>query len=161
MTEYPKKILLGTDGTEDSRRAAELAVALSSGSGAELHVAHVRRKAGPSTVSGGRPGVGAAALPGEPADYAERAGQNLFDQELEGVRAAGGTVAQSHLRVGVPEDELISLSEELGVDLLVVGDGRPRGVRRTGAAVARRRSLGRVAAAVVREAGCPVLVAHG
>lgn len=160
MNDYPKKILLGTDGTEDSRRASEVAVALSSASGAELHVAHVRRPARPSTVSGGRP-VGAAALPAEPPDYAERAGKAMFDQELEEVRAAGGTVAQSHLRVGVPEDELVSLSAELGVDLLIVGGGRPGRVRRTGAAVARRHSIGRVADAVVREAGCPVLVARG
>ena len=38
MIDYPTKILLATDGTEDSTRAAHVTVALSSKTGAELHV---------------------------------------------------------------------------------------------------------------------------
>jgi nucleotide-binding universal stress UspA family protein len=41
MIEYPTKVLLATDGSEDSARAIEVAVALSGKTGAELHVVHV------------------------------------------------------------------------------------------------------------------------
>ncbi len=157
MIEYPKRVLLATDGTEDSVRAAHAAVALATSSGAELHVAHVGHSAQASEVATAamRP-----ALPGEPPGYAKRRAQKLLEEQVEEIRAAGGTVTESHLRMGRPPAEVLILCVELGVDLLVVGSGRPRAVRRAVSATVRRPALGSTADTIVRSANCPVLVVH-
>lgn len=157
MIEYPTKILLATDGTEDSIRAAQVAVALSSKTGAELHVAHVWQPA--STATGTT--VGGVSLPSEPHEHATRRGERLLERQVEQIREAGGTVAGSYLRMGQPAVEVIALSDELGIDLLVVGSGRPRPVRRAVTSTMRRGALGSAADVIVRNAGCPVLVARG
>jgi nucleotide-binding universal stress UspA family protein len=41
MSEFPAKILLATDGSEDATLAAQAAVGLANDTGAELHVVHV------------------------------------------------------------------------------------------------------------------------
>ena len=47
----------------------------------------------------------------------------------------------------------MGLSDEIGADLIVVGSGRPRAVRRA--------AIGAVADYIVRSAHCPVLVVRG
>ncbi len=157
MIDYPTKVLLATDGTEDSSRAARAAVALCAKTGAELHIVHVWRGA-PSvtgmTVEGG-------SLPSEPHEHTARRAERLLERQVEQVRADGGTVIDSYLRMGQPAAEVLGLSEELDADLLVVGSGRPRPVRRVVTASVGRAVLGRVADTIVRSAHCPVLVVHG
>ncbi len=157
MIEYPKKVLLATDGTEGSARASRAAFALAHSSGAELHVVHVGQAA-PSNVSAAptRP-----MLPGEPPGYAERLARRLLAREVEEVRAAGGTVTDAHHRMGQPPVEVVALAAKLGADLLVVGSGGPRQMRRAVAATTRRAAIGFVADALVRTAPCPVLVVRG
>ena len=157
MIEYPNKILVATDGTEDSARAARLAAALAARCGAELHAAHIWRPGAAETVTAAatRP-----PLPGEPPGYAERQARKLIGAEVRRIEEEGVPVTEAHLRAGQPAQALVALAAELGADLLVVGSGRPRAVRRAGAAAARRPLLGKVADAVVRSARCPVLVAH-
>jgi len=41
MSDFPAKILLATDGSEDAVLAAQAAVSLATDTGAELHVVHV------------------------------------------------------------------------------------------------------------------------
>jgi nucleotide-binding universal stress UspA family protein len=41
MSEFPAKILLATDGSEDSEIAARAAIDLANDTGAELHVVHI------------------------------------------------------------------------------------------------------------------------
>ncbi|MDP9474330.1 MAG: universal stress protein [Actinomycetota bacterium] len=156
MIEYPKKILLATDGGADSAHAAEVAVALASKEGAQLHLVHVGQA--PSQASGVT--VEGGALPGEPEGYAELLARKLLEKQVEGVRKAGGDVSGSHLRIGQPAAEVVSLGEEIGADLLVVGSGRPRAMRRAVSGTMRRAALGRVSDYVVRSARCPVLVVH-
>ena len=157
MVGYPRNIMLATDGTEDSTRAAHAALALAASSGAELHVAHVGQPA-PSNVgaSAMRP-----ALPGEPPGYAERQARMLLDRQVEEIRAEGGTVAEAHLRMGRPAAEVVALAAETGADMLVIGGGGPHQMRRAVAATTRRAAMGKVADAVVRTAPCPVLVVRG
>lgn len=157
MTAYPKKVLLATDGTEDSVRAARVAVALTASSGGELHVIHVGQAATPSTGTT----VEGASLPGQPPEYAEKQARKLLDGQVEVIKSVGGEVTGAHLRMGQPAQQVVLLSDELGADLLVVGSGRPRAVRRAGAATMRRAALGRASDYIVRTAHCPVLVAHG
>ena len=63
--------------------------------------------------------------------------------------------------MGPPAREAVGLSEKLGVDLLVVGSGRPRAARHALSATAWRTALGSAADYIVRSANCPLLVVHG
>lgn len=157
MIEYPTKILLATDGGADSVRAGQVAVALAAKHEAELHVVHVGHAASSTsgvTVEGG-------GLPGEPPGYAERQAEKLLEGQVEQLGSIGGTVTEPHLRMGQSAAEVVTLSEELEADLLVVGSGGPRPVRRVLAATTRRPAIGRVSEVIVRTAPCPVLVVRG
>ncbi|MCC6899256.1 MAG: universal stress protein [Polyangiaceae bacterium] len=55
-----------------------------------------------------------------------------------------------HIRAGIPEDEILRLADELGVDLIVLGTHGRRGLRSL--------VLGSVAESVLRSAKCAVLV---
>ncbi len=102
MIEYPKKVLLATDGTEDSARAASVALALAGRAGAELHVVHV----GQTPTSAYGVAAEGGPLPGEPPGYAEREARKLLERQVEEVRAAGGTVTEAHLRIGQGPERL-------------------------------------------------------
>ncbi len=157
MIEYPTKVLLATDGTDDSVMAAQVAVSLSGKTGAKLHVVHVGQ---PASIGSGTT-VEGASLPIEPYESVVRRARRLLERQVEQIRSVGGTVSEPHLRMGQPAREVVRLSEEVGADLLVVGSGRPRPVRRAVAATMRRAALGRAADYIVRSAPCPVLVVHG
>ena len=51
--------------------------------------------------------------------------------------------------MGAPAREIVGLSEKLGVELLIVGIGRPRAVRHTLSAMAPRAALGSAADYIV------------
>jgi nucleotide-binding universal stress UspA family protein len=95
------------------------------------------------------------ALPGEPPGHAEREARKLLERQVKEVRAAGGPVTESHLRMGKPAREIVGLSEKLGVDLLVVGSGRAHAARHALSATARRAALGSAADYIVRSATAP------
>jgi nucleotide-binding universal stress UspA family protein len=59
-------------------------------------------------------------------------------------------VAQLHLRLGRPDEEIVALAEELGAGLIVLGSRGRGGVRRA--------LLGSVSNSVVHHGHCPVLV---
>ena len=80
----------------------------------------------------------------------EREAQFLLDTQVEEIEAAGSSVAQTHLRVGKPDEEIVALGEELGAGLIVVGSRGREGIRRA--------LMGSVSDSVVRHAHCPVLV---
>ena len=157
MIDYPTKVLLGTDGTEFSARAAHTAVALCAKTGAELHVVHVWRL--PSGVTGTT--AQATSLPTSSPEEALQRGQTLLDRQVEQLRELGGEVAGSYLRMGQPPYEVVGLSDEIGADMLVSGRGRPRAMRRAVRETTGRPVLGRAADYIVRSAHCPVLIAHG
>jgi nucleotide-binding universal stress UspA family protein len=85
----------------------------------------------------------------EPAELRRNA-QRLLEGQVESISAAGGVVAGTHLRLGRPAEQIIDLSEDLGVGLLVVGS--------QGQSALRRAVLGSVSESVVRYAHCPVFV---
>jgi nucleotide-binding universal stress UspA family protein len=66
------------------------------------------------------------------------------------MEVAGGTVAQSHLAMERPDEEVVVLGERVGAGLIVVGS---RGLGRI-----RRALMVSVSDSVVRRAHCPVLV---
>jgi nucleotide-binding universal stress UspA family protein len=80
----------------------------------------------------------------------EQQGRELLDGEVERVRSAGGTVAQSHLMIGEVAREIVHLAEALGAGLIVMGSRGHGGINRA--------LMGSVSESVVRHAHCPVTI---
>src|SRR5215210_3133205 len=145
MSIFPTRILLATDGSEQAELAALRAVDIAEKTDSELHVVHV-----------GVVPIFLQSYPGTLGYYGklyeqieEESRQRLRKQSLR-VKAAGGTVAGAHLRMGEVALEIVALAEELGADLIVMGSRGLGGVRRA--------LMGSVSDSVVRHAHCPVLV---
>jgi nucleotide-binding universal stress UspA family protein len=138
MSVFPTRILLATDGSEATEQATGAAVDLSQKGGSELHVVHVWHD-----------------VPGPYAHKFVRAelrhqGQEILDEQVQKIEASGATVADAHLRGGRTSDEIVALSDELGVGLLVVGS--------RGMGTMRRILVGSHSEAIVHHAHVPVLV---
>jgi nucleotide-binding universal stress UspA family protein len=159
MSIFPTKILLATDGSTEAELAARTAVDLSQKTDSELHLIHVLDVA--------KVGLSMAVLYSEAADpegvklpdpvleedlerSAKQEGREVLDAEVQRVRSAGGTVAQSYLMMGEVEREIVHLAESLGAGLIVMGSRGRRGIRRA--------LMGSVSDSVVRHAHCPVMV---
>src|SRR5215211_8064494 len=146
MSYFPTKILLATDASEDAQKAAEIA----NNSGSELHVLHV----GNTKDFHIAPGAEQTFAPrsGSYGEIREQAEKTL-EEAVRQVEETGGTVAQAHVRMGDPDDEILRFCEEQGdVGLLVMGS--------RGLGPVKRRLMGSVSESVVRHAHCPVLVAR-
>ena len=145
MSIFPK-ILLATDGSEEANLAARTAVELAQKTGSELHVVHARLI--PALVSYSPDETQTTSETYE--EQVKKRFQRLLDEQVEQVKAEGGSVAQAHLRLGRPDREIVALAEEIGVGLIVMGSRGLGGMRRT--------LLGSVSEYVVRHAHCRVLV---
>lgn len=139
MAIFPARVLLATDGSPDATLAARSAIELCEKTGSELHVVHVGEYL-PTYF---------AYTEEEPAELRRNA-QQLLEGQAESIRAAGGNVAGTHLRLGRPAEQIIDLSEDLGAGVIVVGS--------QGQSALRRAVLGSVSEDVVRYAHCPVFV---
>jgi nucleotide-binding universal stress UspA family protein len=145
MSTFPTRILLATDGSEEAELAALRAVDLADATDSELHVVHVGvvpifLKSYPGTLGHER----------RLYEEIEEMSRELLRKESWRVKAAGGTVAGTHLRMGEVALEIVALAEELQADLIVMGCRGLGGVRRA--------LMGSVSDSVVRHAHCPVLV---
>jgi nucleotide-binding universal stress UspA family protein len=147
---FPTKILLATDASKDAQKAAQIASDIANNSGSELHVLHVGNTKdfhiAPGAEQTFSPRTGSY---GEIREQAEK----TLGEAVRQVEEAGGTVAQAHLRMGDPDDEILRFCEEQGdFGLLVMGS--------RGLGPVKRRLMGSVSESVVRHAHCPVLVAR-
>jgi nucleotide-binding universal stress UspA family protein len=137
MSVLPERILLATDGSEGAARATGAASDLADRSGAELHVVHVWHD-----------------VRGFAHDFVKRElrrrGQEVLDREVEKIRAAGGAVAEAHLRGGRTSNEVIALGQEIGAGLLAVGS--------RGLGTVQRILMGSQSEEIVHHAQVPVLV---
>jgi nucleotide-binding universal stress UspA family protein len=150
MSTFPTKIVLATDASEDAEKAAQMATDIANISGSELHVLHV----GNTRDFHIAPGAEQTFSP-RSGDYGEIRGEGR--EEARRGRKAGrgsrGTVAQAHLRMSDPDDEILrSCEEQGGFGLLVMGS--------RGLGPIKRRIMGSVSESVVRHAHCLVLVAR-
>ena len=137
----PENILLATDGSEDAALAARAAADLAAKLDARLHVVHAWQ-------------VPAPAYPAAPpADLFEWDAREVLSKELKRIGNAGVDVAEAHLRMGNPVNEIVELAEELGRSLIVLGS---RGQGRL-----KRLVLGSVSEGVAHHASCPVLIVRG
>ncbi len=152
MSIFPTKILLATDGSKEAELASRTAAELAQSTGSELHVLYVWEAANPYVEAVGLAGDEPVypRLDAELKRQFDRQARTMLDAQAEKVRAVGGTVAQAHLRMGKADHEIVSLAEEIGAGLIVMG-GRGRGE-------IRRALMGSVSDSVVRHAHCPVLV---
>src|SRR5215212_3072818 len=104
MAIFPTRVLLATDGSPEATLAARSAIELCERTGSELHVVHVGEYL-PTYF---------AYTEEEPAELQHTA-ERLLEGLVENIQAAGGMVAGTHLRLGRPAEQIIDLSEELGV----------------------------------------------
>jgi nucleotide-binding universal stress UspA family protein len=145
MSIFPTRILLATDGSEEAEQAALRAVELAQRTDSELHVVHVEVV---PTLLVSYPGT--LGYEGRLYEQIREQSGELLRKESWRVKAAGGTVAGAHLKMGKVDLEIVALAEELGADLIVMGCRGHRGIRRV--------IEGSVSDGVIRRAGCPVLV---
>jgi nucleotide-binding universal stress UspA family protein len=152
MSIFPTKILLATDGSEEAELAATTAADLAKSTGSELHLLYVGEAANPYVDVVELAGDEAVPprLDAELKRQFERQAREVLDAEAERVRAAGGTVAQAHLSMGKTDHEIVTLAEEIGAGLIVMGSRGRGGIRRA--------LMGSVSDSVVRHSHCPVLV---
>ncbi len=142
MSIFPTKILLATDGSREAELAAQTAADLAHKTDSELHVVHV------------------LALPLETHDPSsfepevlarlEQRERRTLEDVVEKIEASGGEVEGSHLTAGHPDAEIVTLAEQIGAGLIVMGARGVGGIRRA--------LTGSVSDSVVRHAHCPVLM---
>jgi nucleotide-binding universal stress UspA family protein len=156
MTDFPTKILLATDGSEDALFAARTAVNLANKTSSELHVVYVeempRRFSSASEASSLEEMIDPE-FEEKMRQQAEAAARQLLEeqvQKIKEIKEADGQIAQAHAKFGRPDAEIVHLAEELDAGIVVVGSRGQGGLRRA--------LLGSVSDSVVRHAHCPVLI---
>ena len=148
MSSDQTQVVVGFDFSESARFALERAIALAVR--APFHVLHFACIVDPHS--------GLARFPTQHVDiaYADRMRDELaamVELELRGAEAKGRIHFHVHVRVArSPAKEVLALAKEIGADLIVVGCKGLRGIERV--------VLGSVSERIVREAGCPVVIAR-
>jgi nucleotide-binding universal stress UspA family protein len=149
MSIFPTKILLATDGSEEARQAAQAAAELSKDTGSEVHITYVlpspRELRGHHTYS--------REVMSSVLEQAEGDARSFLEEQAKQIGESGGKVAETHLRAGEPDKEIVKLSEELGAGAIVIGS--------RGLGAVKRALMGGVSESVVRHAHCPVFVVRG
>ena len=139
MSIFPTAILLATDGSREAELAATTAVDLAKSTDSELHVVHVGEFL-PTML---------AQTEVEPAQL-EREAREQLDEQVRRIEEAGGTVKETHLRLGRADEEIVDVAHDMEAGFIVMGS---RGHGRM-----RRALMGSVSDSVVRHAHCPVTI---
>jgi nucleotide-binding universal stress UspA family protein len=140
------KILLATDGSEEAELATRAAVEVAEGTGSELHVVYVE----PLPDFMKKSGAGTPGFDRELYEMIEEEAREKLRKLVWRVKVAGGTVADSHLRMGAVAEEIVASADQLEVGLIIVGSRGMGSIRRT--------LVGSVSESVSRHAHCPVMV---
>lgn len=141
-----KKVMIATDGSMPGRQAAEMGINLAQLAGAEVTAVYVVDMARLTQLPGyiSVPGIKERLL--ELMDTeSEKA-----TAEVENMAKEAGVACCKKVAGGDPADELLKISQELGVDLLVMGSIGRSGLSKI--------LLGSVAEKVVRHSKVPVLL---
>lgn len=141
-----QRILLASDGSDDSEKATCIAAGLARALSAELTVVHV--------VEAGKPSLGISPDGLTQADYnsqLDRVMQQYVDHALHGTHTGGpSTDCRICQLQGHPAEMVTKYAEDHGTDLIVVGSRGLGGFQRL--------LMGSVSDAIVHHANCPVLV---
>jgi nucleotide-binding universal stress UspA family protein len=138
-------IVVGTDGSSSAMKAVEHAASLAAVTGAHLHIA----MATPSVPMLVTPDMMMAT--NEWSDASNLATKTALEAAA-GTAAAAGATTTAHQCSGDPADALLSLCDEIGADLLVIGSRGMHG--------ARRFLLGSVSSRCAHHADRSVLIVH-
>jgi nucleotide-binding universal stress UspA family protein len=138
-------IVVGTDGSDTAAKAVEHAARLATITGAQLHVAMVT----PSVPMVVAPDMLIASAEWNTAT--NQATQSALAKAAEAASDAGAQ-AICHQLSGDPADALLSLCDDVGADLLIVGSRGMHG--------ARRFLLGSVSSRCAHHAHRSVLIVH-
>ena len=149
MSIFPTTVLLAIDGSTEASLATEAAVEIAIKTRSELHLVYVSSDPPLTSLYMGETLQEVPDLEGE-LENARRAAQGVLDAAVRKVHSLGGAVAQAHLMEGRAPQEIVSLAEDSGIGLIVMGSRGRGGVSRT--------LMGSVSDSVVRHAHCPVLV---
>ena len=140
----PGQVVVGVDGSDQSRRAAEVAAGIARASGAPLHVLTVVRP------PEGWWGVVGSPPPAEALSASmDRAQRTVLDRLIEQIDMTGIEVIASQ-EIGDPATALSDYCERVGADVLVVG--------RRGAGLVERLVLGSVADRLAHMSPCALLI---
>jgi nucleotide-binding universal stress UspA family protein len=139
-------IVLAVDGSEQAKMATQAAAELSAGTGSEVHVIYVQPS--PERLYGHH--FYSEDIKESLLDQARTEARAFLDEQAEAVGSGGGSVAQTYLATGRPDEEIIELAEEIGAGLVVIGSRGLEGIRRA--------LLGSVSESVLHHAHCSVMV---
>ena len=146
MSVFPTTILLATDGSEEGKLATQAATELSRDTGSEVHVVYVLPS--PAQL------IGHHLYPDDVRESliggAERDAETFLKDQAEQIGSDGGKVAETHLRSGDPDKEILRTAESLDVGVIVIGS--------RGLGALSRALMGSVTDSIVRHAHCPVFV---
>jgi nucleotide-binding universal stress UspA family protein len=135
-------VIVGADDSETAARAVRTAVELVKTLGGELHV--VTAYTPPSAHA-------AAAASALPQEYFDRVTDpaDILLEKLRQEIAKEGVEARYHPAAGSPAEAIVRVADQVGADLIVVGNKGMKGVRRV---------LGSVPNSVAHQANCSVLI---
>jgi nucleotide-binding universal stress UspA family protein len=156
MSIFPTKILVATDGSKEAELAARTAADLAEKTGSELHLVHVFGITPwypvypEATTPEWAVQEQAPMLEEDLQRTSEQRAREILDTEVEKARSAGATVAQAYLKEGGVAAEIVTVAEDIGAGLIVMGSRGRGGIRRA--------LMGSVSDSVIRHAHCPVLV---
>jgi nucleotide-binding universal stress UspA family protein len=149
MSIFPTKILLATDGSDEAASAARAAAEFSEETGSEVHVCYVL----PTEAEVVGRHFYSEEIRESVIEQAERDARSFLEEQAQRVSSERGKVAETHLRVGRPDKEILRLAGVLEAGTIVIGS---RGLGAVGRAL-----MGSVSDSVVRHAHCPVMVVRG
>jgi nucleotide-binding universal stress UspA family protein len=144
MSAY-RTVVVGTDGSDSSLRAVDRAGNIA-GADAKLIVASAYLPHADDARAADALGSESYKVSGAAPIYA------ILQEAKERANAAGATNVEERPIVGAPVDALVGLAEEVGADLLVVGN--------VGLSTIAGRLLGSVPANVSRRSKVDVLIVH-
>ena len=148
MSSQISPVVVGYDFSQSGRAALHRAVTLAGR--APFHVLHVVCVVDPKEAIPSLPSYN-----GVDYMYAARVQEALAaetQQELDRAEVQGSVHFFVHARIGVAAPEILTLAEEVGADLIIVGSKRMSGLERL--------ILGSTSELVMREAGCTVEIAR-
>jgi nucleotide-binding universal stress UspA family protein len=137
-------IVVGTDGSDSARRAVDEAIRIAKALGSKLHVVSAFEPTRGARIAGAPEGAAKVWAP-----LPDAAVEATLNEAAAAVRIAGAEV-QTHAVQKDPADALLDVANEVGANMIVVGNRGMHG--------ARRLALGNVPNKVSHHARCNVLI---
>ena len=136
-------IVVGIDASPTAERALERAIAIARDSGARLHLVSAYEPL-PAKVTGGAPAAEDFVAPSS--FKADAVLERALDRTRE-----GGLEVEQHAPKGSPADAIVSVAEQAGADLIVIGSVGMQGPKRIFGSVPNR---------VSHRSPCDLLIVH-